>query len=124
MRAWTFTDLTTSAVYTFPHNPREMGTPYSQRLLVTHPGSSATTKQPAQYPEWTFAGRSRGQTMHDSLSDWMRRSHRIEVCDHLERIFTILPIGIEFSDRRSGREPWLLDYTAKALLVIQHGGAA
>lgn len=119
---WTLTDG--SGTWTFPINPNQMASPFAQKQLTTSPGTGGVlTERAAAAPfEWTFGGHSRGKAMHDDLLDWAGRRHEIVVTDHMARSFTILPIRVDFTDRRSAIEPWRFIYEMRGLMTQQYGG--
>jgi hypothetical protein len=124
MKMWTFTDLITSDVYTFPINPNKMDRLFATKQLATYPSSvgALTTRAAPEPYEWTFGGNCRGKDMHDALLEWTGRKHELRVSDHLAREFTILPIVFDPADRRSHREPWRFTYTIRSLMTDQYGG--
>jgi hypothetical protein len=60
--------------------------------------------------------------MHDDLIDWVGRKREIEISDHMSRSFYIVPIRIDFTDRRSAVEPWRFTYEVRALMTQHYGG--
>jgi hypothetical protein len=121
---WTLTDTVTAEVYRFPINPNAMASIFATKTLETYPGPDGprTVRAPAEPFEWSFGGHSRGKTMHDNLLSWVGRKHKLTVSDHMGRTFSILPIRIDFQERRSSVEPWRFTYEVRAWMLSQYGG--
>ena len=123
MKRWTFTDLTTDPdeVYVFERNPREMTTPYNPRntqALVTPVDGRARAVRGRPRPgEWSFTGDIRTQSFHDALLTWVKKDHRIQVTDHLDRVWEVLLLQFDTIEQRPRQiTPWRLTYTIKALV--------
>lgn len=120
---WKMKDLVTNEEYVFPINPNQMNPPFNAKNLNVFPGLDyRTVKAPPVPGEWNFGGVCRGEDMHDALVDWSSRGHLLEITDHLNRTFRVLPSRIEMADKRSRHEPWKFTYTISGLLVEQVGG--
>lgn len=121
MSRWTFTDLTTSEVYTFPRNPRLMTTPHLARATTPLAGCIDTRTRSARRHdnpmEWSFTGDIRTEAHHAALRDWAKRSTFIQVTDHLDRAWKVQMVQFDVTEQRpTQRQAWRFTYRMRTLL--------
>ena len=121
MSRWTFTDLTTSEVYTFERNPREMTSPHLPQGTVALPMTVDTrnraTRSLPTPTEWSFTGDIRTEAQHEALRTWAKRTSFVKVTDHLGRQWKVQLVQFDVAEQRpTARQAWRFTYRMRTLL--------
>lgn len=121
---WRFQDALTAETFTMSRNPRAM-----DAMLRQHRSEVARSAQggvvrvlrpPASAFPWTFTGRCHAKAEQDALRDWAGRDQVI-IRDHVGREHLVLPQGLAttpvVASSNGTRNPWLYEYTFKAIYL-------
>jgi len=123
MQRWVISDVAGSTSYQMVRNPKTMGSPIRTHRTTTTPvgidGRRRGVRAPDLPGQWSFAGRLRSKAEYDALLGWANYQARVRITDHLGRLHEVMPLAFEpVPVPRSGEgNPWLFDYTFKALYV-------
>lgn len=124
MSRWTFYDPVALDTYVFVKNPSKMTTIEPKHRTTAVPISPVdslrrATRLPDLPFQWSFTGRLRSKTEHDTFVNWAGRQNRIRVTDHLGRVHEVLPklFGPTPLERLGTPNPWLMDYTFETLYI-------
>jgi hypothetical protein len=120
---WIFTDPVASETWTVPINPDSMSAPLSKRKAKFGNGFRKDTRVrtfllPPDPMQFTFGGVIRTQAHYEALEEWSKKDNAITVTDHIGRVWRIVPIAFEPTDRRpTATVGWRLRYTFRATLL-------
>jgi len=118
---WTMHDPVANTTYTFDRNPREMTTPHLPQsttpMGTTIDGLTRAARSQATPIEWTFTGDLRTKEQHDALKTWAEKQNRIQVKDHFDRVWEVMPIQFDATELRPrATVPWRYSYRMRTML--------
>jgi hypothetical protein len=118
---WIFHDPVASTSWTVPRNPIRMNFPSPRRSIDTLPadrnGKIAAMMTPPTPVEVSFEGTLTGQTHHDTLLAWTRKSNQVTITDHLARPWTVLLTSFEPTWKAGRPANYRGEYVVKGLLL-------
>ena len=94
---WVLDDPITSASFTFPLNPKEMGGLDGARKKQVGSGTPVEGRmriwaEPQQVWEWQFSGELFEQTSYDAFNTWVAKDYPVELTDHMGRVWSLLMV--------------------------------
>lgn len=119
---WTLTDPATGETYTFPRNPRTMGSLYGMRNLSSQSttaieGQAIVFEGNKKPVEWEFEGAILEYAHYEALRKWVYdKNNRLYLRDHYGRVITLTLLGFEPKPKRRTNKYWSHDYTIRALV--------
>jgi hypothetical protein len=121
---WRLRDPGDGSTWTFERNPKQMSTPHlpqqTTQMAVARDGLTRTYRQHAVASDFSFGGDIRTQSQYDQLQLWVAKGRRIEVRDHLNRTWDVLPLQLDVEEQRPSQTvAWKYTYTVKALVYGQ-----
>jgi hypothetical protein len=107
--------------FQFPHNPTEMTSPFSQRVLnpehTTSPdGQPIIFEGEPVATEWSATGVVFTQAHYDALEQWHALNRRFFAIDHHERAWWVTLEAVDWTPMRDPSRPWAHRYTLKFLI--------
>ena len=119
---WVFELPAPSAMtYTFEHNPTEMTSPFSRRVLNPE-HTTAPDGQPVIFEgqpvavEWSATGVVFTQAHYDALEQWHALNRRFYAIDHHERAWLVTLEDVSWTEMRDPSRPWAHRYSLKFLI--------
>jgi hypothetical protein len=107
--------------FTFPHNPTEMTSPFSRRVLNPE-FTAAPDGQPIIFEgepvatEWGATGVVFTQAHYEALEAWHVLNRRFYAIDHHERAWLVTLEDVSWSAKRDPSRPWAHGYSLKFLI--------
>lgn len=123
MQRWTLYDPSTAELYTFPYNPREMGSLFGSRNVTSRSttavdGQAILFEGNRQPTQWSFSGFLLDHQSHEALRSWaLDRTGRLQLTDHFGRVIELVMTGFESTPRRDRNRYWRHEYTVRALVL-------
>jgi hypothetical protein len=121
---WLFHDPSSIvADYSFEMNPNAMTSPYPAKRTQSDLGSALSIKIRAlrQMPlpqSWQFSGVIRGTAQDAAFRQWMGLGRAINVTDHFDRVWLVVPANYDPIEQRSSRRFSLkIAYTFSCLIL-------
>lgn len=109
--------------WVMPINPDSMTAPKRSRQFRHAVGSPRdprprTFETPGAAEEWQFGGVIHTKAHHDALEAWSRKTHPIEITDHLGVGRLVYITSFDPTDRRPvGGNPWRMRYVMRARIL-------
>lgn len=123
---WTFQDLQTDEVWTFPFNASEGGTPKESKSIDIQ-SSTGINAQPILFEgprkpkTGTFSGTTITQEHHEKFKEWFTKPYPIRFTDDLHRVFDIVIQDYDPTRVRAPRQPWRHKYVITYIILADYG---
>lgn len=121
VQRWQFQNIKTGEVFIVPLNPNEMTSPYpprnfSYKTTTAGPagGRAVTYESYAGTQDWSFGGTILDEAHYKALLAWSYVPGKVQITDHLGRVFVVVFKQFEVTPKRSYQHAWYSEYTMHA----------